>query len=161
VQIIGGFAILIWYVLALGQIFGDEYDRGYVQIGLDAFAHWEIGGLLVSFSWPEIPGFGNISFALSFSGVVLQYAVTMALPFFTRGFGIKHIMNSVSSAAPLAANKVYNYPYIFIHLRLSVLKYLFLFLFFSLLSPFHFCPGRGLEQIYRKSRCGFKLLRIA
>ena len=56
-QIIGGYAILIWYVLALGQIFGDEYDRGYGQIGVDAFAHWEIGALLVSFSWPKIPGF--------------------------------------------------------------------------------------------------------
>jgi hypothetical protein len=31
-------------------------------------------------------------------------------------------MNSVSSAAPLAANKVYNSPCRFIHLRLLVLK---------------------------------------
>ena len=80
-----------------------------VRRDMDAFAHWEIGALRVSFSWPKIPGFGNISFALSFSGVVLQYAVTMALPFFTRGFGIKGLMQSVSSAAPLAANKVNNF----------------------------------------------------
>jgi hypothetical protein len=97
VQIIGGFAILIWYVLALGQIFDSKVraDRGYWRIGLDAFAYWKVSTFAYSFAWPTMPHIGKIIFTFSVSGITAHYVITLLLPFFTAGFGIAKLKAQV------------------------------------------------------------------
>mmetsp|Transcript_13725 Transcript_13725/g.32504 ORF Transcript_13725/g.32504 Transcript_13725/m.32504 type:complete len:101 (+) Transcript_13725:1305-1607(+) len=61
------------------------------MVGKNAFGHWGITSIGIFFSWPSIPRFGKVTFALSFSGICIQYAINFAIPFLTRGFGLKQL----------------------------------------------------------------------